>query len=95
MPYWDWARPTDDEITLFPKEVWSTMVHKVIKPKSNNTPTDLKSNPLAGYKFGEVGKGDANINIVRLSLIQSSTSAYGHRATREVFAMTVKATGFA
>ncbi len=95
LPYWDWAIPTNDEITLFPEEVWSTTVHKVVRPKSNNTPKELKPNPLAGYKFGEVGKGDSNINIVSISLIQSSTSAHRHNATREVFAMAVEATGFA
>jgi hypothetical protein len=84
LPYWDWARPTDNEITLFPKEVWSTEVHKVIRPGSNNTPTDLQQNPLAGYKFGDVGRGDANIDLVSVSIVQTSASAGSRREDRDL-----------
>jgi len=65
MPYWDWALQTNEDVTLFPKEVLSSTIPSVIRPGRQGKPTPMDSNPLASYSFGPEGQkdhnGDANL----------------------------------
>jgi tyrosinase len=58
LPYWDWALENNEEVTLFPQEVWSTYIPSVIRPLSQGQSTPMKANPLASYQFGPVGQTD-------------------------------------
>ena len=56
MPYWDWALQTNNDVTLFPWEVWSSTIQSVIRPGRQGEPTPMSANPLASYKFGSEGQ---------------------------------------
>ena len=62
MPYWDWALPVKDNTDAFPKEVLSG-ANLAVEGKK------FDGNPLAGYKFKDVGKNYPDINKVRLPSI--------------------------
>jgi hypothetical protein len=58
MPYWDWALQTNEDVTLFPWEVWSSTIPSVIRPGSQGKSTPMSANPLASYQFGSEGQRD-------------------------------------
>jgi len=58
MPYWDWALQTNEDVTLFPWEVWSSTIPSVIRPGSQGKSTPMSCNPLASYQFGSEGQRD-------------------------------------
>ncbi|KAL9095880.1 MAG: hypothetical protein Q9165_001877 [Trypethelium subeluteriae] len=58
MPYWDWALQTNEDVTLFPREVWSSTIPSVIRPGSQGKSTPMSANPLASYQFGSKGQTD-------------------------------------
>lgn len=63
LPYWDWALPADKDNGVFPSEALSTWKHDIVFPK-NREVKSFTTNPLAGYKFGNVGTKDDKINTV-------------------------------
>lgn len=64
MPYWDWARQTDEDVTLFPREVLSSTIPSVIRPHRQGQAEPMSANPLASYQFGSEGQSDENIDLV-------------------------------
>jgi Common central domain of tyrosinase len=94
MPYWDWALQTNEDVTLFPWEVWSSTTHSVIRPDSQGKSTPMSANPLASYKFGSKGQSDQKgaINMVfslftfdYLSAQRSCSTQTGASGVRQEF----------